>query len=147
VIKSYFLGILDQASIKQKKAIIMYDNLCTTAMSNIKMHMIPTDATNNNIVASNYNFSLVAIQRWLHDKTFMTPSTSIAKKIAQQTHRFTKEWQVIVVGNTYYVPTLASIYYEICLENLDEKHIADELYGGRVPTLWCSYKFGLFYFF
>jgi hypothetical protein len=54
---------------------------------------------------------------------------------------------VIVVGNTYYVPALASIYYEICLENLDEKHIADELYGGRVPTLWCSYKFGLFYFF
>jgi hypothetical protein len=54
---------------------------------------------------------------------------------------------VIVVGNTYYVPTLVSIYYEICLENLDEKHIADELYGGRVPTLWCSYKFGLFYFF
>jgi hypothetical protein len=60
VVKKLFLGILVQASIKLKRAAIMYDDLCPIAISNIKMHMIPMDATNNNIIASNYNFSLVA---------------------------------------------------------------------------------------
>jgi hypothetical protein len=134
VIKKLFLGILYQASIKPKKAAIMYDDLCTIAMPNIKMHMIPTDATNNNIIASNNNFSLVTIERRLHDKTFMTPSTSVAKMEGQQTYHFASEWEVIVVGNTlfaldYCVRTLASIYCETCLDNFIEKYIVDGLYG------------------
>jgi hypothetical protein len=145
------LGILAQAYIKPKKAAIKYDYICTIAISNIKMHMLPTNATDNNIIASNYNFSLVAIERRLHDKTFMTPTTSVAKKVAQQTYRFAWERHVIGVGNTlfalvYCVPTLASLYCETCQKNLIKKHIVDGLFGGRVATIWCSYKLSSFGF-
>jgi hypothetical protein len=53
----------------------------------------------------------------------------------------------ILFAFVYCAPTLASLYCETCLENLIKKHIVDGLYGGKVSTLWCSYKFELFQVF
>jgi hypothetical protein len=115
----------------------MYGDLCTIAMSNTKLHILPTNATNNNLIASNYNSKQMAIEWRLLDKNIKTLTTTVAKKETQQTNYFASGWHVIGVSNTlfalaYFVPSLASADCETCLEILVEEQIVDELIRVRV---------------
>jgi hypothetical protein len=107
----------------------MYAGLCTIATSNIRMHMLHMDSTNNNIIASNYNSSQVVIARRLLDKTIRSLTITVANTAAQQPDHFASGRQMVVVSNTlfapaYYVPTLASVDCETCLENLVENKLS-----------------------
>jgi hypothetical protein len=83
------------------------------------------NATNNNLIDSNYKSNQVAIEWRLLDKNLMILTTAIAKKATQQTDCFTSGRQVTGVSNTlfalaYFVPALASLDCETCLEILVE---------------------------
>jgi hypothetical protein len=104
------------------------------------------NATNSNLIASNYNSNQVAIEWRLLDKNIKKLTTTEAKKETQQTDYFPSGWSVIGVSNTlfalaYFVPALASPDCETCLEILVEEEIVDELIRVRVPLVWYNYKF------
>jgi hypothetical protein len=61
----------------------MYDEICTMAMSNRKIHILPMNASNNNLIASIYNSTQVAIEWRLLDKNIMTLTTALARKKPQ----------------------------------------------------------------
>jgi hypothetical protein len=65
----------------------MYGALCTIVMSNTKIHILPMNATNNNLIASNNNSNQVAIEWRLLDKNIMTLTTAVAKKETQHITR------------------------------------------------------------
>jgi hypothetical protein len=65
----------------------MYDDLCTIAMSNTNINILHMNATNNNLIASNYNSNQVAIEWRPLDKNIMTLTTNVAKKKKQHITR------------------------------------------------------------
>jgi hypothetical protein len=104
------------------------------------------NATNKNLIAPNYNSNQVAIEWRLLDKNIMTLTTAVAKKKTQQIDCFASGRQVIGLSNTlfalaYFVPALASLDCETCLEILVEKQIVSKLIRVRVSPVGCNYRF------
>jgi hypothetical protein len=56
-------------------------------MSNTKIYILPMNATNNNLIASNYNSNQMAIGWRMLDKNIMTLNTVVAKKETQRITR------------------------------------------------------------
>jgi hypothetical protein len=66
----------------------MYGDLGTIVMSNTKIHILPMNTTNINLIASNYNSNQVAIEWRLLDKNIMTLTMAVANKETQKTDCF-----------------------------------------------------------
>jgi hypothetical protein len=66
----------------------MYGDLGTIVMSNTKIHILPMNTTNINLIASNYNSNQVAIEWRLLDKNIMTLTMAVANKETQKTDSF-----------------------------------------------------------